>query len=306
MTAGNGSAPDWRTIDWREHLTWVPAGGTQVNVVDMAPAHPTGPPLVLIHGLSSNWQAWIQNIPSLARHRRVIALDLPGFGHSPMPPDGITIAGYGRIVAEVCDALGVERAAIAGNSMGGFIGAEMAIEMPERVAALILVSAAAFWGEKRRAKPQLAVAQSASALLAWFAARADRSVHRPRLRRFALFQGGIRRDLPADLAGELVSGAGTEGFLDALGELAGYSVRDRMPEIACPTLVVWGRRDPLVSVRDADEYVRLIPDARKEIFADSGHVAMVEEPARFNALVEAFLAEAAGLRAVLSPPRRPT
>ena len=70
-----------------------------------------------------------------------------------------------------------------------------------------------------------------------------------------------------------------------------YDVRERLPEIACPTLIVWGKQDLLISVRDADVFEQLIPDARKVIFDDTGHVAMLERPQAFNALLERFLAE---------------
>ena len=97
--------------------------------------------------------------------------------------------------------------------------------------------------------------------------------------------------LPAALAAEQVRGAGKPGFIPALQALIGYDVRDRLPEVACPTLIVWGERDRLITVRDADVFEELIPDSRKVIFEDTGHVAMLERPEEFNELLEKFLAE---------------
>jgi pimeloyl-ACP methyl ester carboxylesterase len=98
--------------------------------------------------------------------------------------------------------------------------------------------------------------------------------------------------LPAPLVAEQVRGSGKPGFLDALEALGTYPLEDRLERIECPTLVVWGDRDMLVPVRDADRFVRAIgPNARKLVYEDTGHVAMLERPARFNADVEAFLAE---------------
>jgi pimeloyl-ACP methyl ester carboxylesterase len=77
----------------------------------------------------------------------------------------------------------------------------------------------------------------------------------------------------------------------ALESVIFYDVRERLPEIACPTLVVWGARDLLISVRDAAEFERLIPNARKVVYEDTGHMAMLERPAAFNALLGEFLAE---------------
>ena len=84
--------------------------------------------------------------------------------------------------------------------------------------------------------------------------------------------------LPAPLVAEQIRGSGKPGFVDALDALTDYPIRDRLPEIACPTLIVWGEDDKLVPVRDADEFERLIPDARKVVFPDTGHVAMLERP----------------------------
>jgi pimeloyl-ACP methyl ester carboxylesterase len=97
--------------------------------------------------------------------------------------------------------------------------------------------------------------------------------------------------LPAPLAAEQVSGAGKPGFMQALDAVIGYDVRDRLPEIACPTLIVWGDSDRLIAVGDADVFEELIPDSRKVIFEDTGHMAMLERPAAFNALLRDFLAE---------------
>jgi len=79
--------------------------------------------------------------------------------------------------------------------------------------------------------------------------------------------------------------------MQALEAVLDYELRDRLAEIACPTLVVWGDGDRLIHVGDADVFAELIPDSRKVIFEDTGHMAMLERPAAFNALVRDFLAE---------------
>jgi pimeloyl-ACP methyl ester carboxylesterase len=97
--------------------------------------------------------------------------------------------------------------------------------------------------------------------------------------------------LPAALAAEQLRGAGKPGFLQALQAILEYDFRERLPEIACPTLIVWGERDRLINVRDADVFAELIPGSRKILFEDTGHVAMLERPGAFNALLEDFLSE---------------
>jgi pimeloyl-ACP methyl ester carboxylesterase len=94
-----------------------------------------------------------------------------------------------------------------------------------------------------------------------------------------------------DLAYQVMSGSGSPGFLEALDALTDYDFRDRLGDVMVPVLLVWGREDNLVPVADADEFERLIPNARKVILDDTGHVPMLERPQTFNDLVVGFLAE---------------
>jgi pimeloyl-ACP methyl ester carboxylesterase len=282
----------WMDIDWQQHQRWVKIDGRQVNVVELG----SGAPIVFIHGLSGSWQNWLEQVPVFAREHRVIAFDLPGFGVSQMPAGKISISGYGRFVDALLDELGVGSAAVVGNSMGGFIGIELAIRFPERVERLVLVSAAGLsiqYLRNERALAMLGVAENRlAAYTGWMASRSDALARRPRARRviFGIVAHRPER-LPAPLVAEQVRGSGKPGFLPALDALTDYPIRTRLGEIACPTLIVWGAQDKLVPARDADEFARLIPNARKVVWPDTGHVAMLERPAAFNALVEAFLAE---------------
>lgn len=97
---------------------------------------------MLVHGHSGSWTNWLANISHFAASHRVIAPDLPGFGRSEMPRERISIEGYARFLAKVLDALGVASAPVVGNSMGGFVGAELAVKDRDRVEGLALVSAA--------------------------------------------------------------------------------------------------------------------------------------------------------------------
>jgi pimeloyl-ACP methyl ester carboxylesterase len=87
----------------------------------------------------------------------------------------------------------------------------------------------------------------------------------------------------------LMKGADKPGFDDGLRACLEYDFRERIPEIGCPTVVVWGEKDMIIPVRDADEFVSLIPGARKVIFEDTGHVPMFERPKSFNDVLEEFL-----------------
>jgi pimeloyl-ACP methyl ester carboxylesterase len=284
---GVAQRSEWLDIDWREHLHSATVHGSRVNYVEMG----SGAPIVLIHGLSGCWQNWLENIPHLARNHRVIAVDLPGFGESELPQDEISIPGYGRFVDALLGQIGIERATLIGNSMGGFIAAEIAISHPARVEKLVLVSAA---GLMRVGNRRLSAIERAARLFhpatAAVLARREYLVKRPKLRRRILY--GIVRypdRIAPELVYEVASGAGKPGFLDALTAISNYDFTDRLPGISVPTLLVWGQNDWIVPVASAYEYERLIPGSRPVIFEQTGHLPMLERPARFNHLVEEFL-----------------
>ena len=284
---------EWLDIDWRSHQRWAQLTGATVNYVELG----DGDPLVFIHGLSGCWQNWLENIPHFAKSRRVIAIDLPGFGASPMPVEKITINGYASIVDELLDGLGIESASIVGNSMGGFVGAELAIEFDTRVDRLVLVSAAGLTTAEMHNNHVLSALRRAENVLAygagWFGSRSDRLSRRPGLRKALMLMVAAHPEkLPAALAAEQLRGSGKPGFMDTLEALGTYPLQDRLERIEAPTLIVWGDKDRLVPLRDADRFVEAIGEnANKVVYEHTGHVAMLERPARFNADLEKFLLE---------------
>jgi pimeloyl-ACP methyl ester carboxylesterase len=282
-------------VDWRAHQRWVTVAGRPMNVIDLGPEDPAGT-IVWIHGLTGSWQNWLENLPHFAQTHRCIAMDLPGFGASPMPAEKISIAGYAAAVDELLRVLGVSRAVVVGNSMGGFVGAEIAIQFGTWVQKLVLVSAAGLTIEHqhlRLAVPALRVARNVIALgTGWLASKSDTLAARRRTRIAMMSVVAAHPErLPAALISEQLRGSGAPGFVDAVDALTSYPIRDRLGAIAAPTLVVWGEKDPLVPVRDAWEFGRLIDDARVVVYADTGHVSMMERPDAFNALVAEFLEE---------------
>ncbi len=297
IPAGDGAAygpagrSAWLDVDWREHQRWVATSGGPVNAVDLG----SGPPVLFVHGLSGCWPNWLEQLGALAGSRRVIAIDLPGFGHSPMPSRRISMAAYAAMLDELLDELDVPAAAVVGNSMGGLIACELAISFPERVQRLVLVSAAGISTQREAAGgANLIWMQRLERALSggggYFARRAETVARHRRLREAGLapFVAHPGR-LPPAISCELIRGAGKPGFLPALTSMMAHELRSRLALIRCPTLVVWGERDRAVSVRDGVVFAHLIGDARLVVFEDTGHVAMVERPEGFNALLEEFL-----------------
>jgi pimeloyl-ACP methyl ester carboxylesterase len=287
---GSKGRSAWLDIDWRQHLRSLEVHGARVNYVEMG----EGPPVVFVHGLAGCWQNWLENIPHFAARHRVVAVDLSGFGQSELPREEISIPGYGRFVDAFLEVIGVERAALVGNSMGGFVAAETAISHPSRVEKLVLVSAAGGPALRERNNASQARLMRSARLFAPIAAaaiaRREHIIRRPRLRRALLWKiARYPERIEPELCYEVASGGGKPGFLDALNAVLSYDFEDRIPDISCPTLIIWGHNDEIVPVEDAYEYERLIPGARRVIFEDTGHVPMLERPERFNRLVEEFV-----------------
>ncbi|HWI09467.1 MAG TPA: alpha/beta fold hydrolase [Solirubrobacteraceae bacterium] len=295
----------WMDVDWQRHLRWVRVQDRWMNIVDMGPIDSTAAsaeePLIFIHGLSGCWQNWLEQIPHFARDRRVIAVDLPGFGQSEMPAEEISISGYADAIDALMGELGVDTAQIVGNSMGGFIGAELAIQHPARVERLVLVAAAGLSIESIRTERTTGLRHRAENIafftLGNIASRSHQVALRPRLRHaLLLLVAAHPAKLPGPLAAQQVLGSGKPGFSDALEAMCRYPLRDRLEKISCPTLIIWGDKDRLVPLKDASIFERLISDSRKIVYEDTGHVTMMERPARFNRDVRAFLEEAPGER----------
>ena len=279
--------PEWLRIDWREHLRSVDLPGCRVNYVEMG----SGSPLVFIHGLSGCWQNWLENIPHFARSHRVIALDLPGFGMSPMPSWDISIPGYGRLLRDFCEKVDAAPAALVGNSMGGFIATEAVLASPELADRLVLVSAAGITWARARQQPAEMTARIGRAVTPLLFRFRNVGLVRPRARNLA-FQGVFHqpnRLRPELLWEQMEPALQSPGFADAIRTLVGYDIRLRLAEIEVPTLVIWGRNDRIVPIPAAYSYERRIPNARLVVFEQTGHLPQLERPARFNQLLDEFL-----------------
>jgi pimeloyl-ACP methyl ester carboxylesterase len=289
--------PEWLEIDWREHLRRVDLpGADQVNYVDVG----EGDPIIFVHGIAGCWKNWLENIPHFARAHRVIALDLPGFGESPLPSWEISMSNYGRLVHDLCERLGLDHvAALVGNSMGGFVSTEAVIEEPERFERLVLISAAGISFAEWQGRSLDAAARIFKAAIPMLSGERRAYWTRPRGRKLAF--GRIFRNpnklRPELLAEQVRPGLQAPGFSDALTSIWGYDTRDRLPEIEIPTLITWGLNDQVVPVEGALGYHRLIANSRLELFERTGHLPMLERPQRFNPLLEEFIESSQPLRA---------
>jgi pimeloyl-ACP methyl ester carboxylesterase len=269
VTAGGSLSKPWRSRAWQQHVAYTVLAGRRMRYIDVG----EGPAVILVHGLASTWSAWHRNILELATDHRVIAVDLPGFGRSDRLRGPVEIRHYADALRRLLDQLGVGRVRIVGHSMGGIIAQQFASRLPERSAALVLVACGGPAGRLQESFFRaMAVAPLRRQLIGWV-------VHDPSV---------VSRELAADMIATACRAPGTAAAVRA-------SLRDMHQQdtglIACPTLVVAGRRDRIVSLTSIDRVAAAIPGARYEIMPDAGHNPMFEHPEAFNALLRSFLEE---------------
>jgi pimeloyl-ACP methyl ester carboxylesterase len=251
----------------------------------------SGPPLLLLHSIGLDRHSWDDVVPGLAPHFRVAAADLPGHGESDKPADeDYGLWALGRRLVGLLDELGWERAAVAGNSLGGGVGLSMALQAPERVTALALVNSVGFPdglplvgrlgflplvpAATGLAPPPVIRVGLASARRRWT------SVSTARSRRTRAY---------------LRDPEGRAAFFRALRQLYGPDLGEmaaRYGEIRCPALVLHGANDPLVRLPYARRLAERLPGGRLEVLPGCGHFPPEECPAAVADALRRFLSDA--------------
>jgi pimeloyl-ACP methyl ester carboxylesterase len=251
-----------------------------------------GPPVVLLHGLASSIYTWKDVLPALATRHDVVALDLPGFGDSAVP-ERFNSEQAMRAVVALMDRLGIARASLVGNSLGGAIAVVIAARTPERVDRLVLVDAA---GYNFRPADRPWILRLVAALPAGVA---DAMPRRPMVTLALRQVFHDRRLLTAERVAEYVAPLRRPGASRVVRQILLSEDAMGFPEIVrsvhAPTLVVWGRYDAWVSPRDAERFASDIPGARV-VLLESGHMPQEERPTETAALIDDFLAATPGTR----------
>jgi pimeloyl-ACP methyl ester carboxylesterase len=230
-----------------------------------------GPPLVLIHGLGGTRRIWRPQLDALAREREVVAIDMPGFGDSPPLPAArpATAAALGAEIGATLDALGIDEADLAGNSLGGWVALEMA--RAGRARSLCLISPAGLW--RRPLGPRSFDARGAAARLRPLLPLVVRSAA---VRRRALAGNVARPDrVPrADALAMIRSWLDAAGY-DAANEQMRSAVFEDPASIRVPTTIAWGEHDRLVAPPQPE---RRPPASRFLVLPGCGHVPNWDDP----------------------------
>jgi pimeloyl-ACP methyl ester carboxylesterase len=242
-----------------------------------------GPAVVLLHAGIADRTMWREQLgPIAAAGRRVVAMDLPGFGEAALPEE----APWADVL-DTIDALGIDRAALVGNSFGGSVALRVAVIAPERVAALVLVDMPppglepsselrAAWEAEESALERGDIEAAVRAVVdAWLLPDAPAALRA----RVAAMQ---RRALEVQQAAGEVTGA--QDPLEARPEALGT--------LAMPALVVVGALDMPDFRAGAEAIAEQLPDARHSVIAGARHLAPLEQPDAFRALLLGFLEHA--------------
>jgi pimeloyl-ACP methyl ester carboxylesterase len=259
----------------------------------------TGDPVVAIHGLGATKASLLPTVAALADRFRVIALDLPGFGDSDKPLGASYDARFfARAVIALLDELGLERAHLVGNSLGGRVALEVALHAPDRVGRLGLLAPSMAWRRERTwakalrlVRPELGMIQPA-----------------PR----AVIEAIVDRVVPG--GGDGWAAAGVDEFLRAYttrrGRAAFYAAArqiyleepegedgfwPRLRTLQPPALFVWGRQDTIVPLAFARHVTDALPTA-EHLELDSGHVPQLERPRETHEALARFFTASPGAR----------
>lgn len=266
---------------WRDAAPYraelLEAGDVLVRVVRTGTGDTT---FLLLHGYGESLMAWKGMVGPLARHGRVVALDIPGFGASDKPAGPYTLAAQVERLGDLVDRKISGPVIVVGHSMGGEIAVGLALSRPERVVGLILIASAGIQIGTSGAMDS--VGNATTGLISWF--NSVRTVVLP-------IHDPSWLDEPQDLAEYDVTTdpAYRASSVAVLDSFDFRGLRGRLGDLRQPTLLIWGENDPLIPLAVGRIMAREIPCATLVIVEDAFHRPQVERPEKVTRAVEAFL-----------------
>jgi len=263
---------------------FVEAAGLRLHIRDTGPRE--APAVILVHGFGSSLHTWDEVAAGLEDEFRVIRLDLPGFGLTgPDPTGDYSDTRAHAVLAALMDALGVPRASFVGSSMGGRIAWSFAAAQPERVERLVLMAPDGFAspGIEYGKPPRVPL------MMRLLAVTLPRFMVKGSMAPAYGDPAGLTPAL-VDRYYEMMLAPGVRrAILDRMGQHVLVPPEPLLATIRAPTLLLWGERDRMVPVANAEDYLRAMPDARRLVLPGIGHVPMEEAPAQVVAALREFL-----------------
>ena len=269
----------------------IDVGGLTIHYV----AAGEGPPLVLLHALGESALDWRWVLPALAHTNRVYAPDLPGFGYSAKTSAEYSPDFFARFVSAYLDALGLDRTAVVGNSIGGLAALRLALSAPARVDALGLVASAGLGREVTYALRLPTLPGYGEAAVAW--GKTPMGAFQRAWSRVPLLFGRPGR-VPGEWITEQTRIAQLPGFTEATMVALRAQVDvggqrevlvDQLPHLQVPTLVVWGERDRVFPYSQGQKALSRLRQGALELVSDCGHLPHVERPDHFATILGRFL-----------------
>jgi pimeloyl-ACP methyl ester carboxylesterase len=254
-----------------------------------------GTPLILIHGLGGFAENWVYNMGPFSQHYRTYALDLLGFGQTDKTPLVHDMRFLVRFIHDFMVTLHIEKASLIGNSMGGGLALQLAVDYPAMVEKLVLVDNAGM-GREVCSDFKLCSLPVLNGLILSFGKNDPSRMLKMLAYEPSVFTPEFKELMskysssPAAVKALLSTISASINILGQKGKIT-RPLRENLHTIKSPTLIVWGKNDRVIPVAHAQIAVKSIPGARLELFDKCGHIAMYEHPDKFNKLVLDFLAE---------------
>lgn len=261
--------------------------GVSVHLRDEGPRNDPHP-IVLVHGTASSLQTWNGWVAALKGRHRVVSFDFPGAGLSGQFPDGdYRIEHYTHFMQDLLGQLGIKHAILVGNSFGGRIAWETAIARPDLVYRLVLIDSTGY--PAKGASPPIAFRMAKIPVFRWLLEHiTPRSFIRKNLEDAYGDPGKVTPDL-VDRYYELFLRTGNRRAFILQFEQDSDNDYGRIKTITIPTLILWGGRDRILPVTDAEHFHKDIAHSKLVVFSQLGHVPQEEDPAQTVKALEDFL-----------------
>jgi pimeloyl-ACP methyl ester carboxylesterase len=245
----------------------VEVDGVSVRYFDSHPGR-GGEAMVLVHGLGGHAESWSAVMPKLSRSTRVLAPDLVGFGGTEAPPEGMSLSSLTKYTGGFLDAMGIRRAVLVGNSLGGAVAIKYAARNPERVERLFLLNSA---GLLDHAPSSLEPDDREEARELW------------------RITAGTRSPLPNFFLDDMVRRTKTPARRAYLRSGEPTDVRDDLSKIEAPTTIIWGAKDGLIPTSHGEEMRNAIPGAEFIVLPEAAHVPQIQTPEEVVSIIRGRL-----------------